>query len=104
MRKIKVIMCPADRKPYVTWISDTLENMQKIVGGYIETFALAENAVIICNEEGRLMGLPENRSLPLDNFHGDCFICGAAGEDFTSISEHDMALLMLYATRRWESA
>lgn len=34
--KMRVIMCPAERKPYVTWIEDSLENLQRAVGGYID--------------------------------------------------------------------
>ncbi len=100
--KIKAVMCPADREPYITWISDTLENMQKIVGGFIEACATAESAVVICNEEECLMGLPENKSLPFGGFCGDCFICGAEGENFTSLSEYDMAVLLMHAKRRWK--
>lgn len=40
-----------------TEIDNTLEAMQKIVGGYIETVTLDKNIVLICNEEGRLKGL-----------------------------------------------
>lgn len=57
--KMRVIMCPAERKPYVTWIEDSLENLQRAVGGNIECFTFAKDAVIICNEEGRLPGMPE---------------------------------------------
>ena len=32
------------------------ENLQKTVGGYIETFTFSKDACIICNEEGRING------------------------------------------------
>lgn len=98
--KIKIIMCPADREPYVTWISDTLENMQKIVGGYIETVTAATDAVVVCNEEGRLIGLPENKSLPFGRFCGDCFICGVSGDAFVSLE--NTAFWLRKAEERWE--
>ena len=41
-------------------IPNTLEDLQATVGGYIETVTIASDAVIICNEEGRLHGLPHN--------------------------------------------
>lgn len=41
-------------------IVDTLEAMQSIVGGYIEVVGLSEENVIVCNEEGRILGLPAN--------------------------------------------
>ncbi len=43
--------------PEVREIGNTLRDFQTCVGGYIETITLATDAVIICNEEGRLMGL-----------------------------------------------
>jgi len=41
-------------------IPNTLEALQKIVGGYIETVSVTTDLVIICNEEGRLINLPYN--------------------------------------------
>ena len=67
MKKRKVIICPAEREPYVTNVSDTLEALQKAVGGYNGKVTVLEGVVVLCNEEGRLMGLPENRRMK------DCF-------------------------------
>ena len=90
--KIQVIMCPVDRPPYVTNISNTLENMQRSVGGYIETVVLDNHSVVVCNEEGRLLGLQENPSLP--GYVGDCFICGYEGDVFTDIQEIDKKIIL----------
>ena len=46
-------------KPEVIDIDNTLEALQAEVGGYIEAVTIAD-AVIICNEEGRILGLPHN--------------------------------------------
>ncbi|MBS6476066.1 MAG: DUF3846 domain-containing protein, partial [Clostridiales bacterium] len=51
MNKIKVIIKRPDSKPYTTWISNSLENLQRTVGGYIETVTLATDCVLIVNEE-----------------------------------------------------
>lgn len=102
--KMRVIMCPAERKPYVTWIEDSLENLQRAVGGYIECFTFAKDAVIICNEEGRLMGLPENKSLPLSGFRGDCVVCGVDGENFVSLRDENRKMLLHWCKKRWEKA
>jgi hypothetical protein len=81
---IQVIMCPTDRVPYVTNISDKLETMQRTVGGYLEVVPTADSeVVIVCNEEGLLANLPPNPALPM--FVGDCFICGVDGPEFTDI-------------------
>ena len=41
-------------------IPNALEELQATIGGYIETVTIATDVVIICNEEGRLQGLPHN--------------------------------------------
>lgn len=45
-------------------IDASLEGMQRIVGGYIEQFCPFEECVaFICNEEGKIDGLPLNRAI-----------------------------------------
>ena len=61
MGKIKSIVKRADEEyGHMTWISNTLENLQRTVGGYIETVTLPGGVVIICDEEGRIKGKPFN--------------------------------------------
>lgn len=94
MKKRKVIICPAEREPYVANVSDSLEALQKIVGGYIETVTVFTDAVVICNEEGRILGLPENRGFFISGICGDCLICGVDGEEFASLSEPECGKLL----------
>ena len=94
MKKRKVIICPAEREPYAANVSDSLEALQKIVGGYIKTVTVFTDAVVICNEEGRILGLPENRSFFISGICGDCLICGVDGEEFASLSEPDCGKLL----------
>lgn len=35
-QRIRVVMIPADRPPYVTNINGSMRNIRKIVGGYAE--------------------------------------------------------------------
>lgn len=94
MNKIKAIICPAEREPYAANVSDSLEALQKIVGGYIKTVTVFTDAVVICNEEGRILGLPENRSFFISGICGDCLICGVDGEEFASLSEPECGKLL----------
>lgn len=91
MGKIKVIICPVDRPPYVTNVSDSLTNLQSIVGGYIETVRVATDALLVVNEEKKLMGLPVNPSLLTlcsgDVIVGDAFLCGVRRGELTSLPE-----------------
>ena len=47
----------------------------------------ATDAAIICNEEGRLMGLPYNCNLLGVSFVGPILIVGVDGEEFTGLPE-----------------
>lgn len=87
--KIRAIVKRPDEKyGHVTNISNTLKNFQRIVDGPIETIGIMGNAVIICNEEGKIRGLEKNfimkyRSVGLfDVICGEVAIVGVDGEDF----------------------
>lgn len=71
--------------PEVREIGNTLKELQACVGGYIETVTLATDAVIICNEEGRLLGLPHNCEFLGIGFCGPVLVTGVAGEEFASL-------------------
>ena len=62
--RILTVMVPADGPAYVTEVENTLETMQSAVGGYIQTVRLTRGIDIVCNEEGHLIGLPENINFP----------------------------------------
>lgn len=104
--KIKVLMIPADRPAYVTNIENNLNNFQRNVGGYIQAVYLAEDTALICNEEGKLMGLQVNKNIPKhfirnDIIVGDCFICGVAGENFCDINDSAKRPLLDAFRRAW---
>ena len=83
--RIKVLALPAIGAPEIREVPNELRALQEIVGGYIETVPYMEGHIVVCNEEGVLLGLPGNRYVPY--LVGDVFVCGVEGEDFTSISE-----------------
>lgn len=97
MGKIKAIVKRTDEEyGHMTWISNTLENLQRTVGGYIEAFPVDEKNVIICNEEGRIKNLPCNCTLfddksllglriPLQTFYGDIIVVGTDGDEFADV-------------------
>lgn len=94
MEKIRAIVKRPDEEiGHVTNISPTLQNLQNIVGGHIETVTIAPGVVVICNEEGRIMGLPYNctvrgRNLIGDftvGFVGEIIVLGTEDEEFTDL-------------------
>ncbi len=66
-------------------VSNSLEALQRNVGGYIETVTFASDCVIICNEEGRLLGMPYNCTICGLDFVGEIIIAGVKGDEFTDI-------------------
>lgn len=57
-------------------IDNTLEAMQKIVGGYLETVTLDKDVVLICNEEGRLMNLQPSVRINGTTYVGTVILAG----------------------------
>lgn len=92
---MKVLVVEPMKPCEVREIPDTLEAMQQIVGGYIESVSFQREAVI-CNEEGKLRDLPYNRplmderGLPLDILQGTFFIAGINGEHFVSLTDEQI--------------
>ena len=93
---IKVLALRAGEEAKVEEIGIELEDLQKFVGGYIETvyYPFEENGgCLVCNEEGKLNGLELNRGIYnedgtlLDIIAGDAFICGLGEEDFISLTD-----------------
>lgn len=82
--KIKVLYKPVGKPFEVREIPNTLEAMQELVGGYIETVTICTDLVLICNEDGRALGLKPNPYIGHE-FVGDWFLCGVDGEKFTDI-------------------
>ena len=75
-------------------LDGSLESMQKFVGGTIQAvYPFPDPVAVVCNDEGKLMGLQHNRALRdeagnvYDILCGPFFICGLGEEDFASLSE-----------------
>ena len=92
--KIRVLLFKPGEYGKAIEIYDTLEGMQQTVGGWIEEYMPFEDEVaIVCNEEGKIQGLPPSRAIYddegqlLDIIAGDFFIAYAPieSEKFLSI-------------------
>ena len=93
VEKLSVLLVEQGKYPQMIEMEDSLEAMQRIVGGDIEEFMpYVDEVAIICNEEGKLMGLPLNRALFDDDGHiydivsGNFLIVGLGEENFTDLS------------------
>ena len=94
-KKIRAIVKRADEAVgHMTNISDSLEALQKLVGGYIETVTFADydrdiQICVICDEEGRLKDKPWNCFVEFGEmrcgFAGDIAVVGLGEEDFEDL-------------------
>ena len=76
--KIKCLLVKPYELPIEIEIDNTLEEKQKLVGGYIEqAFIIKDNSVVlICNEEGKINGMKPNRDIGHDIIFGPFLIVG----------------------------
>ncbi len=89
--QIRVLRFQPGKAPEEVTISNTLKAFQSAVGGYIEALGLDGGAVLVCNEEGKLMGLSANRRVGGDTIAGTFLIAGSADGEFCSLSDEDTA-------------
>ena len=87
-------MVEPGKAPYVTDIGNDLRSMQQAVGGYIQAvYPYEEKVVLVCNEEGKLDGLPLNRALRdkdgdiYDVVAGNFFLAGIGDDDFIDLPD-----------------
>ena len=91
---LTVLVVEPEQPPYVKSIEDDLRSLQAEVGGRIEAiYPFDDPVAIICNEEGKLLGLPLNRALRDEDHHvydvvaGTFLVAGLWAEDFCSLNE-----------------
>lgn len=91
---LRVLHVPPGKRAEMIEIEDSLKAMQELVGGMIEEYCPFEDDVaIVCNDEGKMMGLPLNRGIRneegqlQDIIAGDFFVCYAPieSENFLSL-------------------
>ena len=97
---VRVIIVEGGKKPYEMELENSLAAMQRCVSGAIEVVYEPgrRDAALICNDEGKLLGLPLNRALRDENgeiydaIAGTFFICGAPAdsENFTSLTDEQI--------------
>lgn len=85
---MKILVIEPKATPYVKDIPSDLESMQSIVNGYIEAiYPFNDDVALVCNEEGKILGLEPNRIVNYDVICGTFFIVGLGEEDFISLTD-----------------
>ena len=95
---MKILKIAPGSAPQVLEIEHALNAMQELVGGTIEAiYPFDDTVALVCNDEGKLLGLPLNRAVRdpatgqiLDIIAGTFFICGLSEDDFASLSDEQI--------------
>ena len=90
---LSVLKIAPGQRPQQVEIDNDLKALQQAVGGSIDAvYPFADPVAIICNDEGKLMGLPLNRALRdedgqmYDAVAGTFLVVGLGEEDFASLT------------------
>ena len=93
-KEIKVLMVEPGKNPKVTTLQNDLDSLQKAVSigadyqGLIEIVPLGNGDCILCNEEGKLIGLDGNRRIGRDIIVGVFYVMSEDREgNLISLSE-----------------
>ena len=96
---MRILLVESGKVPRPAEIGDGLEPMQAVVGGAIQAvYPFEEPVALVCNEEGKCLGLPLNRALRLetgeiyDVIAGTFFLCAAPPDSdrFASLTEEQI--------------
>ena len=105
-KEIKALMIEPGKHPVVTVLNDDLDSLQKAVSigadyqGLIEIIGIGNGDCILCNEEGKLIGLEGNRRVGSDIIAGAFYIMSEGEDgDLVSLSEEK---IQHYTQRLWE--
>ena len=96
MSEINVIYKEPGKGPQIRTIDNSLGGFQGLVGGYIQVVNVESDVALICNEEGKLLGLDPNIYINGigDTVVGPVILAGRKGEDFISIDDYHTKLYM----------
>jgi hypothetical protein len=84
-----IVKHPGKAAAVTETIENSLDGLQRIVEGYIETVTM-DDCVVICNEEGRLLGMKHNCVFRGVDFVGPVIVVGRKYDEFVSLGESDV--------------
>lgn len=103
---MNVIIKEPCEEPFEISIPNELSTLQELVYGYIETIGLDTDLVLICNEDGKLMGLPRNIRLldkngkEVDVVCGTVIVTGVDGDEFDSLTDKQIEYIKNWLNER----
>ena len=100
-KNIKILMKKPGEQATVVEPANDLAALQHLVGGYIETVTIAKDMVVICNEEGRMLGLPYNTKISNVEFVGTILLAGVRRDSFADLPV-DVSAIKRLLPQLWE--
>lgn len=89
----KVVVKEVGKPAEIRDVNDFKE-LQTIVGGHVEAVVIENGITMLCNEEGKLEGLPLNflmlSHVSHDSIVGTAVFIGTKGENFASLRPHQI--------------
>ena len=105
-KELKVLMVEPGKHPKVTTLKDDLDSLQRAVSigadyqGLIEIISIGNGDCLLCNEEGKLIGLEGNRRLGNDIIVGVFYILSEDSDgNLVSLSDKK---IQYYTELFWE--
>ena len=88
----RMLIIEPHKAPYEAVIPDKLESLQEAVGGYIEiTYPFENNAIVISNEESKLIGMDGNRRVNGQIYAGPMLISADDGSgELTDLTDEQI--------------
>ena len=80
---MRVIIKEPGWPAYESHIQNDLKSFQRIVKGHIQAVTVFSDLAIICNDEGRILGMPHNCTFLGMDFVGPIIVVGVDGDEFT---------------------
>ena len=95
---IIVLIKAPNQGALVRTIPNDLRTLQRIVEGHIEVVDVRKKAIVICNEEAKMLSRFHNKKNfaltvdghVIDEIYGTAIICSQDGEDFDDLNTHDL--------------
>lgn len=92
---LRVVYVEPNKEPRVMDMPHTLEAEQNAVGGLIELVYNDDDTAIVCNDEGKLIGMEGNRRLGNGTIiAGPFFVVGLTEDDFRSLTDEEVVKYM----------
>lgn len=92
---MKAILKKPGELPELIEIENDLKEIQKVIGGKIESLTFAEDACVLCDRDGVIKGLQHNTEFLGNQFVGTILLVGVDGDCFCDFPVIDSWLDLL---------